>query len=120
MEQDEAKLMYKHKLNDIKKHYNIEFDIEHGKDNNIKNITFVNLIYKSGLSDISIGYDATANKLNFIKYNILDSRVVKSLNHKKIIPTLEKQYKLKFVIAEINRINNEYIKKLNDINNKYQ
>lgn len=114
-EKDKAKLKYKQRMNDIKQHYGIEFDVIHYQDEKIKDINFVNLKYKDKIENISITYDNITKKIDYINYEFSDTKLVKNLNHKKMITFLEKEYKLKLVIDEMNRINIEYIQELAEI-----
>ncbi|MDO5557804.1 MAG: hypothetical protein Q4G05_06185 [Clostridia bacterium] len=119
-EKDKVILKYKQKLNDIKQHYGVEFDVTHFKDDKVKNITFVNLKYKKSFNNVSISYDNTLGKMNYINYEFSDTRIAKGINHKKLIPTIDKEYKLKMIVAEIDRANKEYIEELNKIDELYK
>ena len=68
-DKDTAKLKYKQKLNSIKQHYGIEFDVEHLKNNEVENIRFVNLKYKMGYNDLIGLYNETISES---QRNILD------------------------------------------------
>ena len=114
-EKDKIKLNYVQKLNDIKQHYGVEFDVEHYANNKIKNIIFLNLKYKSLSNNITISYNGDSGKFDYIDYEFSETRFVKGINHKRLIPNLNIQYKLKIIVAEINRINADYITKLNEI-----
>lgn len=114
-EKDNIKLKYKQKLNDIKQYYGIEFDVDHCQNEKIKCIKFVNLKYKNGFDNLSIIYNGITKKIDYIDYDFTDLRLIKNLNHKKFASNLEKDFKLKLVVAEIDKANNEYRKKLNEI-----
>ena len=116
VEKDKIKLKYKQKLNCIKQHYGVEFDVEHSKSEKINSIKFINLKYKNNFDNVSVVYDNTIRKFNYIEYEYLDTRMVKGLNHKKLLPNLEKEYKLRLIVAEVERVNNEYRKEIDDIN----
>ena len=45
-DKDKIKLKYKQRLNLIKQHYGVEFDVEHLNNNEVENIRFINLKYK--------------------------------------------------------------------------
>ena len=119
-EKDRIKLKYKQRLNDIKQHYGVEFDVTHFKNDEVKNITFLNLKYKNTFSNISINYDNDTKKMNYINYDFSDARIVKGNNHKKLIPSLDKEYRLKLIVAEIDRANNEYVRELSEIDEYYK
>lgn len=119
-EKDKIKLRYKQKLNDIKQHYGIEFDIEHLTNDDIKSITFYNLKYKNTLENLSITYNNSTKKIDYIRYEFSDSKSVKSLDHKKIVFQLDKEYKLRLLIAEINRVNEAYKKEIECIEDEYK
>jgi len=50
-----------------------------------------------------------------MNYEFTEARNVKNVNHKKMLPILDKEYKLKLLVSEIERANSEYIRDLNDI-----
>lgn len=116
-EKDKLSLNYKQKLNEIKQHYGIEFDVEHLKNSSIKNITFVNLKYKNTFNNLSIIYNGETKSFDYMNYEFSEARNIRSVNHKKMIPILEKEYKLKLLVAEIERANSEYLRNLKDIDN---
>lgn len=118
-EQDKAKLKYKQKMELIKQHYGIEFDVEHFKDENIETIKFVNLEYKNVLRNIVVIYDNKLQKFNYISYDYDNESTLKNLNNKKILTGVSKENKLKLVVAEMRRINEEYQNELKVINDKY-
>lgn len=118
-DKDKIKLEYKQKLNLIKQHYGVEFDVEHFKNNKIENIKFINLNYKNGYDNICINYNPNNRKVSYIDYDFADTRLVKNMKHKKFADDLERKYKLNLMVAEINRANNEYIEKTNEIDKYY-
>lgn len=115
IEKDKITLRYKQKLNDIKQHYGVEFDVEHLKDSSIKNITFINLKYKNTFSNLSVVYNCETRNFDYMNYEFTEARNVKNVNHKKMLPILDKEYKLKLLVSEIERANSEYVRDLNDI-----
>lgn len=119
-EKDKVKLKYKQKLNNIKQHYGVEFDVEHLKNDSVKSINFINLNYKNGFNNLCVTYDNLSKKMDYISYEFTDSRVVKNTKHKKIVPYLEKEYKLNLIVAEVNRLNEEYLREINEIDNTYK
>lgn len=114
-EKDKITLKYKQKLNNIKQHYGVEFDVEHSKNNDIKNITFVNLKYKNLFTNVTVVYNGSSGKFDYVDYDLIETRSFKNLNHKRLIPNLDKEYKLKLVVAEVDRLNSEYTRELNEI-----
>ena len=118
-DKDKAKLKYKQKLNSIKRHYGIEFDVEHLKNNEVENIRFINLKYKTGFNNVCVNYSPSNKKVSYVDYEFADTRIVKNTKHKKLVSDLEKDYKLNLVVGEIERANNEYIRELNEIDNYY-
>ena len=116
-DKDTAKLKYKQKLNSIKQHYGIEFDVEHLKNNEVENIRFVNLKYKNGFENVN--YNPNSKKISYIDYEFTDTRIVKNTKHKKLAATLEKDYKLNLIVGEIERANNDYVRELEEIDNYY-
>lgn len=117
IEKDKITLRYKQKINNIKQHYGVEFDVEYSKNNEIKNITFINLRYKNLFTNVTIVYNGLTGKFDYIDYDLLETRTFKNLNHKRLIPNLDKEYKLKLIVAEINRLNMERLNELNEIDN---
>ena len=119
-EKDKAKLNYKQKLELVKQHYGVEFDVTSLKDGSINDVKFMNLKYKNEFNNLTIVYNNVLKKFDYLFCEYIDVKTVKNLNHKKVIPILNKEYKLKLIIAEINRANEEYRKKINEIESKYQ
>lgn len=72
-EKDKITLRYKQKLNDIKQHYGVEFDVEHLKDSSIKNITFVNLKYKNTFSNLSVVYNGETRNFEYMNYEFTEA-----------------------------------------------
>lgn len=118
-DKDKAKLKYKQRLNSIKQHYGIEFDVEHLKNNEVENIRFVNLKYKNGFENVCVNYNPNSKKISYIDYEFTDTRIVKNTKHKKLAATLEKDYKLNLIVGEIERANNDYVMELEEIDNYY-
>lgn len=119
-EKDKLKQKYNHKINAIKQHYGIEFDVNYFTNEQIKSIKFNNLKYKNGFDNLSVIYDGTNRKVSYIDYDYSDTRLIKTYNHRRIIPDLEKEFKLKLVVAEVERVNSEYLKEIHEIDQKYQ
>ena len=118
-DKDKIKLKYKQRLNLIKQHYGVEFDVEHLNNNEVENIRFINLKYKTGFNNVCVNYNPSNKKVNYVDYEFADTRIVKNTKHKKLVSDLEKDYKLNLVVGEIERANNEYIRELNEIDNYY-
>jgi len=114
-EKDKAKLKYDQRINDIQQHYGINFNLEHTKNSSIKNITFTNLKYKSTFINLSLTYDFETRSFDSMNYEYIESRNVKSVNHKKMVAIIDKENKLKLLIAEVEKANNEYVNEINDI-----
>lgn len=108
LEKDKLTLIYKQKLNKVKQHYGIDFDVEHLKTNEVKEIIFVNLKYKNTFENLTLIYNLETKKYDFMSYEFMDVRHVKKVNHKKISSIVERDYKLKTLINEIQKINYEY------------
>ena len=119
-EKDKLKKDYLQKINGIKQHYGVEFDVNHFSNEKVKDIKFVNLNYKQYYDNLSVTYNGTNGKVDYIDYDYSDIRMVKKANHKRIIPELEKDFKLRLIVAEIERANSDYLKELHEIDSKYQ
>lgn len=117
---NEAKLKYEQKLNAIKQHYKIEFDVNYLINEKIKSIRFNKLEYKTGYDNLSVTYDAASMKISFIEYDYTNLKSIKNYDSKSLISNLEKDLKLKLIVNEITKANNEYLKEINEINIKYQ
>lgn len=115
IEKDKAKLKYKQKLELVKQHYGVEFDIYYFDNSNIEKIKFSNLEFKTTAKNISLIYDNKIGKFNYIFYDYDNEQSIKNYDGKKIINGLNREKKLKLVIAEIKRINEEYQKELIEI-----
>lgn len=115
IEKDKAKLKYKQKLELVKQHYGVEFDIYYFDNSNIEKIRFSNLEFKTTAKNISLIYDNKIGKFNYIFYDYDNEQSIKNYDEKKIINGLNREKKLKLVIAEIKRINEEYQKELIEI-----
>lgn len=115
IEKDKAKLKYKQKLELIKQHYGVEFDIYHFDNSNIEKIKFSNLDFKNTAKNISLIYDNKIGKFNYVFYDYDSEQSIRNYDEKKIINGLNREKKLKLVIAEIKRLNEEYQKELLEI-----
>lgn len=115
IEKDKSKLKYKQKLELIKQHYGVEFDIYYFDNSNIEKIKFSNLDFKNTAKNISLIYDNKIGKFNYIFYDYDSEQSIRNYDEKKIINGLNREKKLKLVIAEIKRSNEEYQKELIEI-----
>ncbi len=115
IEKDKAKLKYKQKLELIKQHYGVEFDIYYFDNSNIEKIKFSNLDFKNTAKNISLIYDNKIGKFNYVFYDYDSEQSIRNYDEKKIINGLNREKKLKLVIAEVKRLNEEYQKELLEI-----
>ena len=120
VEKDKAKLKYKQSLELIKQHYGVEFDVYYFKNENIDKIKFSNLEFKISAKNITMVYDNKIGKFNYIFYDYDNETSMKNLTDKKIIDGLNREKKLKLVVAEVKRLNEEYRKELTEIDEKYK
>lgn len=119
-ESDKTRLMYKRSLNKIKDEYNIEFDIEHFQNELIKIIKFVDLNNKSDLKNLEIIYNNVSKKIDYISYDFTNGELLKRLDHRKIIPTLDKEFNLTKIIEKIVEVNIAFVRRMETINKKYK
>lgn len=120
IEKDKAKLKYKQKLELVKQHYGVDFNITYFENNNINKVKFSNLEFKSSAKNISLVYDNKIGKFNYIFYDYANKQSLKNYDAKKLMNSLNREKKLKLVIAEIKRLNEEYKAELNKIEEKYK
>ena len=118
-EKDKAKLKYKQRLELIKQHYGVEFDVYYFNDENIDKIKFSNLEFKTFAKNITMIYDNKIGKFNYIFYDYENEQSIKNYNEKKIISALNREKKLNLVVAEVKRLNEEYQKELQEIDEKF-
>jgi len=119
IEKDKAKLKYKQKLELVKQHYGVEFDVYSFKNENIDKIKFSNLEFKTTAKNISMVYDNKIGKFNYIFYDYESEQALRNYDEKKIINGLNREKKLKLVVAEVKRLNEEYQKELKEIDEKF-
>ena len=103
------------KLELIKQHYGVEFDIYYFDNSNIEKIKFSNLDFKNTAKNISLIYDNKIGKFNYVFYDYDSEQSIRNYDEKKIINGLNREKKLKLVIAEVKRLNEEYQKELLEI-----
>lgn len=120
IEKDKAKLKYKQKLELVKQHYGVDFNITYFENNNIDKVKFYNLEFKSSAKNISLVYDNKIGKFNYIFYDYDNEQSLKNYDAKELMNSLNREKKLKLVIAEIKRLNEEYKAELNKIEEKYK
>lgn len=120
IEKDKAKLKYKQKLELVKQHYGVDFNITYFENNNIDKVKFYNLELKSSAKNISLIYDNKIGKFNYIFYDYDNEQSLKNYDAKELMNSLNREKKLKLVIAEIKRLNEEYKAELNKIEEKYK
>ena len=65
-------------------------------------------------------YDNKIGKFNYIFYDYDNEQSLKNYDAKKLMNSLNREKKLKLVIAEIKRLNEEYKAELNKIEEKYK
>ena len=119
-EKDEKKEKYIQELNDIKNHYQVEFDVYYSKNNNVERIKFLNLTYKKKIENTTLIYDNRIGKFNFLSYKLEQNFTTKNLIDKTIISTINKEKRLNLVIAEVLRLSKEYKQELEKIDRKYK
>ena len=120
IEKDKAKLKYKQKLELVKQHYGVEFDVYYFDNENIDKIKFSNLEFKTSAKNVSFVYDNKIEKFNYIFYDYDSEQAIRNYDEKKISNGLNREKKLKLVIAEVKRLNEEYQKELLEIEEKYK
>lgn len=118
-EKNKAKKKYLEKIELLKQAYGVEFKVDNFKDNNLDKIKFYNLNYKKSVKNISLIYDAKINNFNYISYDYELEKDVKDLTNYKLIEELNNSNKLKLLINEIIKYNNEYKLELEEIDKKY-
>lgn len=119
VEKDKARLKYKRRLELVKQHYGVEFDVYYFKNENIDKIKFYNLEFKTSAKNVSLVYDNKIGKFNYIFYDYDCEQDIRNYDEKKIIDGLNREKKIKLVIAEVKRLNEEYRKKLVEIDEKF-
>lgn len=120
IKKDKSKLKYKRKLELVKQHYGVEFDVFYFENESIDKIKFTNLEFKNAAKNITLVYDNKIGKFNYIFYDYDSEQAIRNYDEKKVINGLNREKKLKLVVAEVKRLNEEYQKELNEIDNKYK
>lgn len=117
-EKDNARKKYLEKLELLKQKYGVEFEVNSFSNHNIDKIKFYNLEYKKSLKNVVVIYDNKLKKYNYISYDFESEKTIKDLTNNKIINDLNKEKKLKLLIDEIQKVNNEYLIELEEIDKK--
>lgn len=118
-EKNKAKKKYLEKLELLKQSYGIEFKVENFKNNDVNKIKFYNINYRKSIKNVSIIYDNKIGKFNYLSYDYDLERDIKGLTDSKVIEDLNEEKKLKLIVNEVIRINNEYQIELTEIDAKY-
>lgn len=118
-EKNKAKKKYLEKLELLKQSYGIEFKVENFKNNDVNKIKFYNINYRKSIKNVSIIYDNKIGKFNYLSYDYDLERDIKGLTDYKLIEDLNEEKKLKLIVNEVIRINNEYQIELTEIDAKY-
>jgi len=118
-EKNKAKKKYLEKLELLKQSYGIEFKVDNFKNNDVNKIKFYNMNYRKSIKNVSIIYDNKIGKFNYLSYEYDLERDIKGLTDYKVIEELNEEKKLKLIVDEIIRINNEYKIELIEIDSKY-
>ena len=92
-EKDKIKLKYKQKLELVKQHYGVEFDVYYLKNDNIDKIRFFNLEFKTSAKNITLVYDNKIGKFNYIFYDYNSEQDIKNYDEKKIMSGLNREKK---------------------------
>ncbi len=104
---------YRQKEEKIKKHYNVEFEINYGNDEKIANINFLNLKYKEQINVLDLTYNK--KKIIFINYEFINPKDIKEIDYQKLLSYLHDKYQLHLVVAELYRLNEQFLKALQEL-----
>ena len=115
--QDDLKLEFKRKLENIKVKYGVEFDITLLDNNNIDKIKFYNLEYKNKAHDMSVIYYNGNNYYGAYIYTVNKESTMKDESYIVKRNYLNKKYKLDMAINEIKQVNEIYQNKLLELEN---
>ncbi len=118
--QDDLKLEFKRKLENIKQKYGIDFDIELLDNNNIDKIKFYNLKYKNKARDVSLIYYNEHNYYGAFIYKVNNNSSMKDESYLTKKNYFNKQYKLELVINEIKQANEIYKTKMLELETNTQ
>lgn len=119
-EKDKARRKYLEKLELLKQKYGVEFEVSTFKNSSINKIKFYNMDYKKSLRNVVIVYDRKVNKYNYISYDFESSKSIKDLTNNKVINDISKEKKLDSLINEIEKVNNELLIDLVEIDKKME
>lgn len=118
LEKERLKLKYNQRLESIKQHYGLDFEVYYLKDENMEKIKFLFSEHKNVIKNISLIYDSKLLKFNYIAYDYDNEKVLKNYNDQKIINELNREKKLFLVIDEIKKANEEYKIELERLNSE--
>lgn len=118
-EKNKAKKNYLEKLELLKQSYGVEFKIDNLKNNEVSKIKFYNIDYKKNIRDVTIIYDNKYSVFNTLIYTCDEKDYSNRLNNREIIKEITKAKKLKLLVDEIMRLNNEYRQELEKVDYKY-
>ena len=115
-EKERIKHQYKQKEEQVKKHYNVDFKIEFDHYNKIIQIIFLNLEYEGKLNHLTLTYDNKNKKIVCVDCEINNSNYIEEIDYSKMLSNLFEKYKLSLVVAELNRLNEQLINILGEMN----
>lgn len=118
--QNNLKIEFKKKLEDIKQKYGIDFDIELLDNNSVDKIKFYNLKYKNKARDMSLVYYCEFNYYGAYIYTINKDSSIEEENYITRKNYLNKEYKLDLIIEEIRQANEIYKSKLLELEENYR
>ncbi len=118
-EKNKVKKNYLEKLELLKQSYGVEFKVDNLKDNEVGKIKFYNIDYKKNIRDVTIIYDNKYNVFNTLIYTCDEKDYSNRLNNREIIKEITKAKKLKLLVDEILKLNNDYKQELKEIDYKY-
>lgn len=118
-EKNKAKRKYLEKLELLKQSYGVEFKVDSFKNNDINKIRFYNMNYQKSIKNVSMVYDNKYGKFNYLSYDYSDEKDAKKFSNHKIIEDLNREKKLKLLVDEILKLNNEYKQELIEIDSRY-
>lgn len=119
VEKNKVKRKYLERLELLKQSYGVEFSTDSFKNNDINKIKFYNMNYQNSIKNVCIIYDNKYGKFNYLSYDFSSEKDINGLSNYKIIDNLTREKKLKLLVEEILKTNNEYKQELTKIDNKY-
>lgn len=118
--QDDLKLEFKRKLENIKQKYGIDFDIELLDTNTLDKIKFYNLKYKNKVRNVSLIYYNEYNYYGAYIYTVNNNLSMKDESYLTKKNYFNKQYKLELVINEIKQAHEIYKSKMLELETETQ